>query len=75
MTIKSTHLIKFNNGGLYLAKVCGKYCRVLSKKLFGGDVKISQWKRLPNNIDLIPCVDDMVEVEGSGMMNTSDNLR
>lgn len=70
----STHLVDFGAGkSSELAIVCGKYCRSLRKSVFGGSIKITGWYRLPINAILIPCRSLMIQLEGSGPLNTSDN--
>lgn len=75
----STHLLDFGSGyGLELAIVCGNYCRRVRDNIFGGGSYLAEWARVPhfgrNTTKLIPCTEPIVLVEGSGMLNTSDNL-
>lgn len=73
-TLKSTHLIDLGPGyGLQQSVVCGNYCRRLTHSLFGGAIKLSSWSRIPVGAELIPYIDTIIEREGCGILNTSDN--
>lgn len=72
--MNSTHLIDFGCGySSELAIVCGNYYRGLRTFIFGGGRHLTNWRRIPTEATLIPCVSPIVEVEGLGLLNTSDN--
>lgn len=73
--MKSTHYVFLPDGPFILAKVCGRYYRKLMANTFGGGLYITGWMRLPDNIKMIPHIADMVPIEGSGILGTSDNLK
>lgn len=65
----------FSNSGAVLCFIIGNYCKILRKSLFGGDIHVTKWQRIPANYQsLIPCVENMIETEGAGLSNWSDNL-
>lgn len=73
--MNSTHLIDFGPGrSASLAIVCGNYYRLFKTFVFGGAKRLVEWKRMPEDVTLIPCVSPIVESEGFGLLNTSDNL-
>jgi hypothetical protein len=75
--MNSTHLVHFGEGrGMALAIICGQYYKWLRPRVFAGGCAITRWSRIPSYVKVVgECSEPMIEVEGSGMMNTSDNLK
>ena len=72
----STHLLVYPNAVAELAVICGNYVRRLRTYIFSNDVVLTGWERLRDwDIEIVPCVEPIVESKGSGMLNTSDNIR